>query len=78
MAKKKEKIIWVDDGRTVADMSGVGSALNGKAKAPKATSAGKAADIFRHHGLHAAANAVHHGSRRRRVPYFLVAVLTHK
>lgn len=23
MAKKKEKIIWVDDGRTVADMSGV-------------------------------------------------------
>lgn len=24
MAKKKEKIIWVDDGRTIADMSGVG------------------------------------------------------
>ena len=23
MAKKKEKIIWVDDGRTIADMSGV-------------------------------------------------------
>lgn len=23
MAKKKEKIIWVDDGRTVADMSGI-------------------------------------------------------
>lgn len=22
-AKKKEKIIWVDDGRTIADMSGV-------------------------------------------------------
>lgn len=23
MTKKKEKIIWVDDGRTIADMSGV-------------------------------------------------------
>ena len=23
MAKKKEKIIWVDDGRTIADMSGI-------------------------------------------------------
>lgn len=35
MAKKKEKIVWVDDGRTVADMSGVGSALNSSPKAPK-------------------------------------------
>lgn len=26
MSKKKEKITWVDDGRTIADMSGVGSA----------------------------------------------------
>ena len=24
MAKKKEKIIYIDDGRTIADMSGVG------------------------------------------------------
>ena len=24
MAKKKEKITWVDDGRTIADMSGIG------------------------------------------------------
>ncbi len=24
MTKKKDKIIWVDDGRTIADMSGVG------------------------------------------------------
>lgn len=23
MAKKKEKIVWIDDGRTIADMSGV-------------------------------------------------------
>ena len=35
MAKKKEKIVWVDDGRTVADMSGVSSALNSSPKAPK-------------------------------------------
>ena len=25
MGKKKEKIIWVDDGRTIADMSGISS-----------------------------------------------------
>ena len=25
MTKKKEKIIWVDDGRTIADMSGIGT-----------------------------------------------------
>lgn len=24
MARKKEKIIWVDDGRTIADMTGIG------------------------------------------------------
>lgn len=24
MAKKKEKIVWVDDGRTIADMTGIG------------------------------------------------------
>ena len=31
MAKKKEKIIWVDDSRTIADMSGVGTPRPGKA-----------------------------------------------
>ena len=30
MAKKKEKIIWVDDGRTIADMSGLGVTRPGK------------------------------------------------
>ena len=27
--KKREKIVWVDDGSTVADMSGVGGGLGG-------------------------------------------------
>ncbi len=27
MDKKKEKIVWVDDGRTIADMSGVGGSM---------------------------------------------------
>ncbi len=32
MAKKKEKIVWVDDGRTIADMSGI----SGKGYTPPA------------------------------------------
>lgn len=32
MAKKKEKIILVDDGRTIADMSGVGPLRGGPPK----------------------------------------------
>lgn len=29
MAKKKEKTVYVDDGRTLADMSGVGGGIRG-------------------------------------------------
>ena len=46
--KKREKIIWIDDGSTVADMSGVGRGLGGnRPNKPKpATKKGKPMNRF--------------------------------
>ena len=46
--KKREKITWIDDGSTIADMSGVGRGLGGnrQAKPKPTTKKGKPANRF--------------------------------